>query len=173
MDFYDNLLSLMDRGSLMLILASRKNLDIYRNISSFFNLGLVCSLTGLTEGEASDLVRFPERNVHGNTAVLSETKQKLALQWGKRNPYLLQLSGCCLWEALTSDHDEPGQGSDLIQKLNALQNLHFIPTAGGLRYAGSAESCLSELENWRKQLAVALMILVTGFWVRHVLLLWV
>lgn len=62
-DFYDNLRSLMDRNALMLVIASYKNLDVYKRkyrfISSFFNLGQVLPVGGITETEATDLMRLP------------------------------------------------------------------------------------------------------------------
>ena len=97
--FYDNLRSLIDGNSLMLIISSRETLERYSKqhqlTSDFFNVFTVRVLTGLTEGEAVDLVRLPD---HNNPA-LSEERQKLALQWGERNPYFLQLAGRCLWDA--------------------------------------------------------------------------
>ncbi|MBE9148069.1 ATP-binding protein [Coleofasciculus sp. LEGE 07092] len=102
-EFYDNLRSLMDRNALMLVVASYRNLDIYRRqyrfLSSFFNLGHVLPLGGMTEAEATELVRLPETKIAGATAALSLERQKLGLDWGKRHPFLLQLAGCWLWEA--------------------------------------------------------------------------
>jgi len=98
-DFYDNLRSLMDRNALMLVVTSAKRLDTYSQIhkltSDFFNLGHLLPLVGLTEMEAQELVRLPDPNA----PALSEKKQKLALQWGSREPYKLQLAGRYLWDA--------------------------------------------------------------------------
>ena len=98
-DFYDNLRSLLDSNVLMLIIASESSLKRYaqeKNLTSdFFNLGHVLTLNGLTEMEAEDLVELPR----GNNPGLSIDKQKLALAWGERHPYKLQLAGCYLWEA--------------------------------------------------------------------------
>ena len=108
--FYDNLRSLIDRNSLMVIATSRKRLDVYskqhRLTSDFFNLAHVLPLRGLTEVEALDLVRLPEKNVPGTTAALTPERQKLALEWGGRHPYLLQLAGRCLWEAQTQNRPD-------------------------------------------------------------------
>ena len=91
--FYDNLRSLMDKNALMLIIASRENLKVYSNrkklTSSFFNLGQVIKLKGLTENEARDLVRLPETKIPGSRAVLNDKEQQNALEWGEKNPYLL------------------------------------------------------------------------------------
>jgi len=63
--------------------------------SAFFNDAQTIMLEGLTENEARDLVRFPKNA----QAVLNDDEQKVALDWGGRNPYLLQLAGLYLWEA--------------------------------------------------------------------------
>ena len=105
-DFYDNLRSLMDSNILMLIIASEGNLKRYAEkkglTSDFFNLGQVLTLNGLTELEAEDLVKLPR----GNNSGLSKDKQRLALAWGERNPYKLQLAGLYLWEAEKQGHSE-------------------------------------------------------------------
>ena len=49
--------------------------------------------------EAGDLVRLPDPNA----PALSPEKQQLALEWGGRHPYLLQLAGLWLWEARRKD----------------------------------------------------------------------
>ncbi len=101
-NFYDNLRSLMDKNALMLIIASRENLKVYSRrkklTSSFFNLGQVIMLEGLTDNEARDLVRLPETNIPKSRAVLNDKEQQIALEWGGKNPYLLQLAGLYLWE---------------------------------------------------------------------------
>ena len=102
-DFYNNLRSLMDRNALMLVIASEKNLQVYsrrKNLtSSFFNLGQVMILQGFTDNEARDLVRLPLSKITDSQAVLSEKEQQIALEWGGKNPYLLQLAGLFIWEA--------------------------------------------------------------------------
>ncbi|MGK7951439.1 MAG: AAA-like domain-containing protein [Xenococcaceae cyanobacterium] len=107
--FYDNLRSLMDRNALMLVIASRKNLNVYSRrqklTSSFFNLGQVMILKGFTDNEARDLVRLPQTTIPGSQAVLNEDEQQIALEWGGKNPYLLQLAGLYFWEAKQSNQD--------------------------------------------------------------------
>ena len=107
--FYDNLRSLMDRNALMLVIASEKKLTVYSEkkklTSSFFNLGQVIILKGFTENEARDLVRLPQTTIPGIQAVLNDKEQQTALDWGGKNPYLLQLAGLCLWEAKGSNKD--------------------------------------------------------------------
>ncbi|MFP5272529.1 nSTAND1 domain-containing NTPase [Coleofasciculus sp.] len=110
-DFYDNLRSLMDRNALMLVIASYKKLDVYKRkyrfLSSFFNVGQVLPVGGITETEATDLMRLPENKIQGATEALSPERQKLALAWGGRHPFLLQLAGCWLWEA--QQHSRPDE----------------------------------------------------------------
>ena len=104
-DFYDNLRSLMNYrgGALMLVIASEKNIEIYRRqkklTSSFFIDAHVMMLKGLTDNEARDLVRLPKTTIPGKQEALSENEQQTALEWGGKNPYLLQLAGLCLWDA--------------------------------------------------------------------------
>jgi hypothetical protein len=99
--FYDNLRSLMDSNALMLVVASRKQLDVYANehrfVSSFFNIGHTIYLKELTTDEAIELSRLPTRSTNG--AALSVDEQNHAQQWGDRHPYKLQLAGYYLWEA--------------------------------------------------------------------------
>ncbi len=107
--FYDNLRSLMDNNGLMLVIASREELNVYSRrkklTSSFFNVGQVIVLEGLTDNEARDLVRLPQTTIPGSEAVLNENEQQTALEWGGRNPYLLQLAGLYLWEAKRLNED--------------------------------------------------------------------
>ena len=99
--FYDNLRSLIDSNALMLVVTSRKQLDVYANehrfVSSFFNIGHTISLKELTTDEAIELSRLPTRFT--NSAALSVDEQNHAQQWGNRHPYKLQLAGYYLWEA--------------------------------------------------------------------------
>ena len=98
-DFYDNLRFLMGLNALMFVIASEKTIKVYRDQnklnSAFFNDAQTIMLEGLTENEARDLVRLPKNA----QAVLNDDEQKIALGWGGRNPYLLQLAGLYLWEA--------------------------------------------------------------------------
>jgi len=100
--FFDNLRSLMNGNNLMLVVASHRKLDFYRDryglTSSFFNLGHTLVLEELTEGEAKELlVSLPGRM--GFSSGLSLDEQRLAREWGKCHPFLLQLAGYFLWEA--------------------------------------------------------------------------
>jgi len=101
--FYDNLHSLINNSALMLVLASLETLDSYRTkhklTSSFFNVGSVWPLEKFSEAEAQKLVELPKGTIAGAIPALTETNQRLALEWGERHPVLLQLAGRYLWEA--------------------------------------------------------------------------
>jgi uncharacterized protein len=103
--FYDNLRFLIDSKLLMLVIASRTKIEDYRRqyklTSSFFNLTQQLELKVFSDLEASDLVRLP----HGNPA-LSDPRQKIALNWGEKHPYLLQSAGKYMWEAQQQGHSE-------------------------------------------------------------------
>ncbi|AFZ22754.1 putative ATPase (AAA+ superfamily) [Cylindrospermum stagnale PCC 7417] len=100
--FYDNLRSLMDDNALMLVITSRKKLDVYgsehRFVSGFFNIGHSIDLQELTTDEAIKLVRLSSGSIN-SLPVLSIDEQNHAQQWGKRHPYQLQLAGFYLVEA--------------------------------------------------------------------------
>ena len=133
--FYDNLRSLIDSNCLMVVAASRKRLDVYSKqhklTSDFFNLALLLPLRGLTEMEASDLIRLPEKNVPGTTAALSPERQKLALEWGERHPYLLQLAGLYLWEAQTQNRPDDWAKTKFDQQAERLPQPRFDPRRWG------------------------------------------
>ncbi|CAK8720702.1 hypothetical protein GMJAKD_09990 [Candidatus Electrothrix aarhusensis] len=97
--FFDRLRGCMNASQLMFILSSRRPLDVYAGehdlTSAFFNLGHVVALGEFSEDEAEELVRLP---VDGEPALDGE-KRQLALTWGGRHPYLLQMAGLFLWEA--------------------------------------------------------------------------
>jgi hypothetical protein len=101
--FYDNLHSLINNSALMLVLASLETLDSYRTkyklTSSFFNVGLECLLKKFSEAEAQKLVELPKGTRARAIPALTETNQRLALEWGEGHPVLLQLAGRYLWEA--------------------------------------------------------------------------
>ena len=100
--FYDNLRYLASNDFLMLVMASCELLDVYSKrkqiTSDFFNVFQMISLNGgLTQAEAEELVRLTNFQGEG----LSEVLQAKALEWGKREPYLLQLARQVLWRIQT------------------------------------------------------------------------
>ncbi len=101
--FYNNLRSLMDSNKLMLVIASRKELDFYSRrhqlTSSFFNLGHVLKLGEFTTEEVKDLVRLPASTVTNTQAALSIDEQRLTQQLGGHHPFWLQLAGFLVCEA--------------------------------------------------------------------------
>lgn len=107
--FYDNFHSLMNNRYLMLVVVTVKTLDIYSQehqlTSSFFNIGHVLRLEEFSEAEAQELVQLPASKSTGAAPYLHPDQQKLALAWGKQEPFLLQLAGFCLWEARQQNQD--------------------------------------------------------------------
>ncbi|WP_293144469.1 MULTISPECIES: AAA-like domain-containing protein [unclassified Microcoleus] len=101
--FFDNLHSLINNSSMMLVLISIEPLDFYRTqnklTSSFFNVGSECLLKKFSEVESKALVKLPQRGMAGVRPALNEANQQLALQWGERHPVRLQLAAKYLWEA--------------------------------------------------------------------------
>ncbi|MGH8002835.1 MAG: AAA-like domain-containing protein [Brasilonema sp.] len=108
--FYNNLRSLMDSSSLMLVVASQKELDFYARrhqlTSSFFNLGHVVKLRELSEEEVTELVRLPSGTVPHAQAALSMDEQKLTRQLGGCHPFLLQFAGWLVCEARQQGKNE-------------------------------------------------------------------
>ena len=104
--FYQGLRALLDQSLLMLVVSSTKALDQNSWLSSFFNLGHTLHLENLTEMESGDLVQLPRSTDPSQEFALSENCQKLALKWGERNPYLLQLAAVYLWEAREYDQSD-------------------------------------------------------------------
>lgn len=108
--FYDNLRSLMNSNTLMLIIASQKKLDFYSTkhqlTSPFFNLGHVIKLVELKEDEVKDLLRLPASTVNCATPVLSMDEQLLTQQLGGNHPFLLQIAGSLVYEARQNGHDK-------------------------------------------------------------------
>ena len=97
--FYVNFRHLVDQNDLMVVMASREFLQMYSKqkqiTSDFFTVFQVISLDGgLTPSEASELVRI--KNFQGEC--LTPELQEKALQWGKQEPFLLQLAGRLLWQ---------------------------------------------------------------------------
>lgn len=107
--FYDHLRAQMDRNALMMIVSSRKPLDVYRQeqklTSSFFNLGHFLLLREFSEDEAKELARLPASTVPGLPPALSDEEQEIALQWGACHPMLLQFACLFLCQARQESKD--------------------------------------------------------------------
>ena len=135
-DFYDNLRSLMDINALMLVITSRKSIKVYsrrHNLTSdFFNVGHTIRLQGFTEQEAKDLVSLPQSNNPSLPAALNEKEQKIALEWGGKNPFLLQLAGLCLWEAKELNYDIKWAKKRFNNEAQGIKTYHRIWRKCGL-----------------------------------------
>jgi uncharacterized protein len=101
--FFDNLRTLMNSSDIMLVLASRKSLDVYKKkhrlTSDFFNLGQIIRLGDLEAEEVDDLVRLPASNVSDLPAALGVLEQEKAKAWGEQHPCKLQYAASFLWQA--------------------------------------------------------------------------
>jgi uncharacterized protein len=103
--FYDNLRSLQNRSELMLVIASRRSLRDYKcqgRNSAFFNISQTWRLKGLEIPEVQDLLRLPDVNQPG----LNLERQQVARKWAGEQPYLLQLAGKYLWEAMQANRPD-------------------------------------------------------------------
>ena len=104
--FFDHLRGFMDASRLMLIISSRKPLDVYANeqklTSAFFNLGQIEILHEFTDEEAEELLFLPSPLA----PALNLEERRLARKWGGRHPYLLQLAALKLFDARQTDKDK-------------------------------------------------------------------
>jgi hypothetical protein len=98
-DFYDGLHSLTNTNRMMLIIATRRPVEIiageHQLLSAFFNFGQLCELKDFRDEEAEELLRLP---VSGPPVLDLEERQQ-ARRWGGRSPWQLQLAALFLFEA--------------------------------------------------------------------------
>lgn len=108
--FFDNLRSLMESGVLMLIVASHRRMNFYQRRhqlrSTFFKLWEVIILGELSQQEAQALVCLPASKISGTKPNLTTQEQQLAMQWGKRHPYLLQVAAILFDRSRQLERDE-------------------------------------------------------------------
>ncbi|MBD2598627.1 ATP-binding protein [Nostoc spongiaeforme FACHB-130] len=123
-DFYNNLRSLMNHNSVMLVIASQHQLDFYSKkhqlTSSFFNLGHVIKLGELQEDEVKDLLRLPASTVNNAAPALSMDEQRLTQQLAGSHPFLLQIAGGLVCEARQQGHDENWVKTRFVQESRRL-----------------------------------------------------
>jgi hypothetical protein len=104
-DLYDRLRGLMSTSRLMLIIASRKPLEVcgaeQQLNSAFFNMAQLCELKDFSDEEAEELLLLPNRL----TPALDAEERRLARKWGGRQPHLLQLAALCLFDARQAGKD--------------------------------------------------------------------
>jgi len=104
-DFYDRLRGLMSTSRLMLIITSRKPLEVcgaeQQLNSAFFNMAQLCELKDFSEEEAEELLLLPSRLA----PALDAEERRLARKWGSRQPHLLQLAALCLFDAQQGGKD--------------------------------------------------------------------
>jgi uncharacterized protein len=104
-DFYDRLRGLMSTSRLMLIIASRKPLEVcgaeQQLNSAFFNMAQLCELKDFSDEEAEELLQLPSPLA----PVLDTEERRLARKWGGRQPHLLQVAALCLFDARQAGKD--------------------------------------------------------------------
>ena len=181
--FFDNLRTLMERSALMLIITSLRPVGTYSKKRKFtsapFNPVKTLVLQDLTNSESIDLVRLPK-----GEPLLSEEEQKLALEWGERHAYKLQLAGSYLVDARRNGRGFewakkqfygevgkkiPAQNWKNIKPLWLLYR--FVCLIGNLTKVGSQ---MSELADFVKGLVVIVLIvlLITGYLNRSEVIEW-
>lgn len=98
-DFYDRLRGLMSTSRLMLIIASRKPLEVcgaeQQLNSAFFNMAQLCELKDFSDEEAEELLLLPSRLA----PALDAEERSLARKWGGKIPWQLQLAASFLFDA--------------------------------------------------------------------------
>ena len=175
--FYQGLRALMDRSLLMLVVSSIKPLEQNSWLSSFFNLGHNLPLKNLTEMESGDLVQLPHSKDSSQRSALSENRQKLALQWGERNPYLLQLAAVCLWEARERDESDAWAKERFEMDARKSQRYRFDPRGFVSplrwlcwdlpRWLGSLTpklgSAVSDMKDWIVGITIVVVLLLVVF----------
>jgi hypothetical protein len=104
-DFYDRLRGLMSTNKMMLIIASRKPLEVcgaeQQLNSAFFNMAQLCELKDFSDEEAEELLLLPSPLA----PALDAEERRLAKKWGGRQPHLLQLAALCLFDARQAGKD--------------------------------------------------------------------
>lgn len=175
--FYDNLRSLMDSNTLMLIIASQKKLDFYSKkykfTSSFFNLGHVIKLVELKEDEVKDLLLLPAKNNNNLQPALSMDEQRLTQQLGLNHPFLLQIAGGLVCEARQHGHDKEwvkkrfqSQSNRLPSNLNSRswqRQVHWLiwdlPVNLG-KFPKFIGNSIDDVSNWIIGLVIILMVIL-------------
>ncbi|WLE98406.1 MAG: AAA family ATPase [Candidatus Electrothrix communis] len=165
--FFDRLRGFMNASQLMFILSSRRPLDVYAGehdlTSAFFNLGHVVALGEFSEDEAEELVGLP---VDGEPALDPEERQ-LALDWGGRHPYLLQMAGTVLFEAW-----QLGKKTSWAKKQFEAQRCRIQPVSTWKRqlslqaivqgYRRSLSGVADDASKWKTIILTFALLLVVG-----------
>ncbi|HLO84717.1 MAG TPA: ATP-binding protein [Nostocaceae cyanobacterium] len=100
--FYGNLYSLILKDDLMLLVASKKPLSLYKTYlkDQFYKMFETVKLSNLTNREVDELLQLPARvGKNSPPPVLKDNEQSEAKKWGGKHPYLLQLAAIYIYEA--------------------------------------------------------------------------
>ncbi|MGX9726615.1 MAG: ATP-binding protein [Candidatus Electronema sp. VV] len=102
---YDSLHSLTNSNKMMLIIATRRPVEIVAEgqqlLPAFFNFGQVCELKAFSEEEAVELLLLPDPSA----PALNADERRLARKWGGCQPHLLQLAASVLFDARQAGKD--------------------------------------------------------------------
>lgn len=162
--FYDNLRAAMGNSQLILVVASFKPLHDYKLeyklTSLFFNQGLSLELKRFEATEVETLLLWADK------ANFTKPHQQKIRQWGKQHPYLLQLAGVCLWEALAAGKEE--KFAQKCFEENKQRNLYAtpLPSSKGWAKISKPFEWLGRLAHWfaegwhRAHLAIIGMVMV-------------
>ncbi|BAY46952.1 hypothetical protein SAMD00079811_45680 [Scytonema sp. HK-05] len=179
--FYDNLRYLMNSNSLMLVVASEKELDFYARdhqlTSSFFNLGHVLKLRELTEEEVTELVLLPSSTVAHAQPVLGMHEQNLTRQLGGRHPFLLQLAGMLVYQARQQGKDENWVKTQFEEQSRRLprpglgsrrwwRSLHWLVWNVPIRIGSVVKSIgvsMDDMSNWILGFGIVCVIILVVF----------
>lgn len=128
--FYDNLRSLMDNNTLMLVIATNKELDFYRKkhglTSSFFNLGHILKLQEFNNEEIKDLLCLPASTMSGYSPALGIRDQELVRELGGNHPFLLQIAGSLVCEARQHQYNESWVRKKFDKEYNRLPSSSIV-----------------------------------------------
>ncbi len=134
-DFFDAWRARMNASQVMLVLASKDPLDVYRRkhrlTSSFFNLGDVLRLGEMPPEEAAELARLPASTVAGAAPALGALEQQMARAWGGGHPYLLQLAARCLCQAGQTGKDAAWARAQFDEQARRLPRRRWRAGLGG------------------------------------------
>jgi AAA+ ATPase superfamily predicted ATPase len=158
-DFYDGLHSLTNTNRMMLIIATRRPVEIiageHQLLSAFFNFGQLCKLKDFRDEEAEELVNLPDRN----NPALDAADRRLARKWGNRHPYLLQLAGQVLFEAKRDDKDHAWAKKKFTEQRKRMQKSRLLSVkAIGQCYRSVLGVMAEDAEKWKKILVTLAMI---------------
>lgn len=120
----------MDNNTLMLVIATNKELDFYRKkhglTSSFFNLGHILRLQEFNDEEIKYLLCLPASTMSGYSPALGIRDQELVRELGGNHPFLLQIAGSLVCEARQHQHNESWVRKKFDKEYNRLPSSSIV-----------------------------------------------